>query len=165
MWMMRSLPAGAPQSYIWYTLYQPYDWCAPAGHSCSLLISNLSNSHLLPLMHSMRTHCTYVQFDFGLVRLALLLEPHTLTLISREPAYSELYPHLLVSRTFASSTVSKSIIGLRCYLHHPRQWVEKKISNSSFSLYVSVSVWVTTRYSSTPNVTIVLLSQYYLKYL
>eukprot|EP01050_Picozoa_sp_SAG11_P060011 SAG11_NODE_39210_length_238_cov_8.964029_1_plen_29_part_01 len=29
-------------------------------------------------MHSMRTHCTYVQFDFGLVRLALLLEPHTL---------------------------------------------------------------------------------------
>ena len=127
MWMMRSLPAGAPQSYTWYTLYQPYDWCAPAGHSCSLLISNLSNSHLLPLMHSMRTHCTYVQFDFGLVRLALLLEPHTLTLISREPAYSELYPHLLVSRTFAPSTVSnsKSIIGLRCYLHHPRQWVGK----------------------------------------
>ena len=66
-------------------------------HSCSLLIINLSNSHSLPLMHSMRTHCTYVQFDFGLVRLALLLEPHTLALVSREPAYSELYPHLLVS--------------------------------------------------------------------
>ena len=140
MWMMRSLPAGAPQSYTWYTLYQPYDWCAPAGHSCSLLISNLSNSHLLPLMHSMRTHCTYVQFDFGLVRLALLLEPHTLTLISREPAYSELYPHLLVSRTFASSTVSKSIIGLRCYLHHPRQWVEKKKLVTPLFLYMSLSL-------------------------
>eukprot|EP01050_Picozoa_sp_SAG11_P032429 SAG11_NODE_10545_length_823_cov_0.701657_2_plen_33_part_01 len=33
-------------------------------------------------MHSMHTRCTYVQFDFGLVRLALLLEPLTLTLIS-----------------------------------------------------------------------------------
>ena len=160
---MRSLPAGAPQSYTWYTLYQPYDWCAPAWHSCSLLIINLSNSHSLPLMHSMRTHCTYVQFDFGLVRLALLLEPHTLILVSREPSYSELYPHLLVSPHLCF--IHRVQVDHRSPVLPPPSTTMSGGGEILFSLYVFVSVWVTTRYSSTPNVTIVLLSQYYSKYL
>ena len=80
----------------------------------------------------MRTRCTYVQFDFGLVRLALLLEPHTLTLISREPAYSELYPHLLVSRTLLLPPCpSRSSVSGATSTIHDIEW-EKKF-NSSWS--------------------------------